>query len=73
VALRAGRGQVRAHQRKSGGAVIEGRGRPSRRGVAVGTVRGRKQRARRRVRGVVGALPGGQVALRVAASCRCDL
>jgi len=73
VALRAGRRQVRPHQREACDAVIERRGIPSRGGMAIRAVRRRKRRSGGRVHRIIRALPGGQVALRVAASRGRDL
>ena len=53
---------VRARQGPAGGAVIEGRCGPGDGVVARRAVRCRKRRPRCRVRGVVGLLPGGQMA-----------
>ena len=66
-ARRGGRRHVRSNQRESCGAVIERRRVPARRGVAGGAIRGRKCRPGCGVHGIVGGLPGGQVALRIAA------
>ena len=61
------RRSVRAGQTEAGDAVIEGSGVPARRGVAVRAVGRGKGRSGGRVYRVVGLLPGGQVAARVAA------
>jgi len=62
-----GRGHVRSDQGESGHAVIERRGGPARRRMAGGTVGRGKSGARGGVHGIIGLLPGGQVALRVSA------
>lgn len=68
VAVRAGvhlarrRHLVRTHERPAGRSVIERDVCPQRRGVTRRAIGCRERRARRRVRGVVGLLPGGQVA-----------
>lgn len=70
VARGAGRGgwrHVRSNQRESCRAVIERRSRPARSGVAGGAIRSCECRPRCRVHRIVGRLPGGQVALRIAA------
>jgi hypothetical protein len=70
MARRAGgwrRGHVRSGQGKPGGAVIERRRVPPCGGMASGTVRRGKGGAGSGVHGIIGLLPGGQMALRVAA------
>lgn len=66
------RRHVRPGQRESGDAVIEGRSGPSRGSVAVGAVRSGKRGTGSRVHRGCGSLPGGQMALRVAAGGRSD-
>jgi len=61
------RGRMRSGQRKSGDAVIEGRSGPTGCGVASGAVGRGKRRAGSGVHGSSRLLPGGQMALRVAA------
>ena len=61
-----------ANQSEAGDAVIEGGCIPTGGGVAIRAVCRREARASRGVNGIVGALPGGQVAARVAAIGRCD-
>ena len=75
MAGRAGRRcgrRVRSGQRKSGNAVIECRRRPAGRRMAVGAIRRGKSAARGGGHGSRGLLPGGQMALRVAAIGRRD-
>ena len=55
--------KVRAHQRKSGNAVIERCCVPTCRGVAVGAIPHRKSCTRRRMHRIIRSLPGGQMAL----------
>ena len=71
-ARRGGRRHVRSGQRKSGRAVIERRRGPARRVVAGGAIHRRECRPGCGVYGIVGALPGGQMALRIAAVGRGD-
>ena len=59
--------RVSSDQRKSGHAVIERSGVPTRRGVASGAVGCRESSSRSGVHRIVGSLPVGQVALRIAA------
>ena len=61
------RGKVRAHQRETRNTVIEGSGVPSCGSVAIRAVGCRECSTSRRVHRIVRGLPGGQVALRVAA------
>ncbi len=68
-----GRGEVRAGQRPAGSAVIKGGGIPGNRIVTRRAVRGRERSAGRGVHGVIGLLPGGQVALRVTAIGRLNI
>lgn len=70
VARRTGsrrRGHVRSGQRKSGDAVIECRRGPARRRMTCGAIRGGESRAGSGVDRSSRLLPGGQMALRVAA------
>lgn len=59
-------------EQESGGAMVECRRRPADRVVAGRAVRCSKGRAGGRVHGIVGLLPGGQMALRIAAVGRSD-
>ena len=71
VALRTLQVCVPVRQREAGRAVIEGHVGPCRRVVAVRTIRQGEGRAGARMRRVIGLLPGGEVAARVAAiRCR---
>ena len=63
---------VPLREQESGGAMVECRRRPADRVVAGRAARHSKGRAGGRVRGVVGLLPGGQMALRIAAIGRSD-
>src|ERR1700682_6108535 len=65
--------KVRAHQRKSGDAVVERAPIPPCGGVAVGAIPHRKGCTRRRMHRVVRALPGSQMASRIFAVCRSNL
>ena len=67
VAVGAGRGGMNACERPTGGAVIERGGGPGNGVVARGTIRDGEGCASAGVRGIVGLLPGGEVAARVAA------
>jgi hypothetical protein len=61
------RGHVRSCQGKPGDAVIERRRVPPCCGMASGTVRRGKSSSGSGVHGIIGLLPGGQMALRIAA------
>ena len=67
------RGEVRAHQCKSGDAVVERCPIPTCGGVAVGAIPYRKGCTRRRMHRVVRSLPGSQMASRISAVCRGNL
>ena len=67
------RGEVRAHQCKSGDAVVERCPIPTCGGVAVRAIPHRKGCTRRRMHWVVRALPGSQMASRISAVCRSNL
>jgi hypothetical protein len=67
-----GRG-VRAHQRKSGDAMVERGCIPTGCGVTVGAVRQTKSRTRRRMHRLGGGLPGSEMASRGSASAWHDL
>jgi len=64
---------VRSGQSKARAAVIESRRIPADRGMAIGAIRRGKGRARSGMGGIVGLLPGGEVAARVAAIRRRNL
>ena len=70
---RRGGGHVCPSERETGDAVIEGSGVPTFGGVAGGAVGSGEGRAGRGVRGIVGLLPSGEVATRIAAICGSDL
>ena len=63
---------MRPDQCKTGCAVIEGRCIPTERGMTLRTVRRAKSSTGSRVHGIIGLLPGCQVALRIAAIRRLD-
>ena len=65
-----GRQLVRTGERPAGNRVIEDHVGPQRGVVAGRAIRCRKRSSRRRMRGVIGLLPGGEVALRVSAIVR---
>ena len=73
VAKGAGRGRVRAGQRKTGGVVVERGGRPGDGVVAGGAIGCGESGTSSGVRGVVGLLPSGEMAAGVAAVGRGDL
>ena len=73
VALRASHIGVAIGQQESCGAVVESGSRPANGIVTIGTIGRGEGRASLRVRRIVGLLPGGQVAARVAAVGRRDL
>src|SRR6516165_10534267 len=58
---------MRSGERESCNAVIERGCIPTHGGVTDGTIGGGKRRARRRMHGVIGLLPGGQMTARVSA------
>ena len=62
VALRTLQIGMAIRQRKTSGAVIECRSIPTRRGMTIDAIRGRKKRTGSRVWRIVGFLPIGQVA-----------
>jgi len=64
---------VGADQRKACDTVVEGRGIPALRSVAVCAVGGGKRRTGGGVHGIAGLLPLGQVASGISAVGRCDL
>lgn len=75
MARRAGGGRrrhVRSYQGKSGHAVIEGSGVPARGGMTSGAIGCGESRSGGGVHGIVGPLPGAQMALRIAAIRRRD-
>lgn len=59
-------------QRKTGAGVIEVCRIPTRGGVAVRAITGGENRSRRRMRRIVGRLPGVQMASRISAVRRCN-
>ena len=67
MAGRARRSQMKTGKRPTGRAMVKRRGGPGNRIVASGTVRRREWRTRRGVHRIVGALPGAQMAVGVAA------
>ena len=70
---RRSRRHVRARQSEAGNAMIEGGGVPTFRRMAIRTICQPKRRTRCRVNGIVGLLPGVQVAARSSTSCRRNL